>query len=124
MDIYGKVYIRVIRAQVIFIIGICFRDLFGQLLDNSVYKKNRTKERNPAKSRIFDSTAWVACVQALLFERVKRVSRERASKRESRDGLAQIGELARRLRRGFQILPYGFHIVSGTWTPNSNRWKG
>ena len=32
MDIYGKVYFRVIRAQVIFITGICFRDLFGQLL--------------------------------------------------------------------------------------------
>ena len=32
MDIYGKVYVRVIRAQVIFITGICFRDLFGQLL--------------------------------------------------------------------------------------------
>ena len=27
MDIYGKVYIRVIRAQVIFIIIICFRDV-------------------------------------------------------------------------------------------------
>ena len=32
MDIYGKVYVRIIRAQVIFITGICFRDLFGQLL--------------------------------------------------------------------------------------------
>ena len=40
MDICGKVYIRVIRAQVIFMTSICFRDLFGQILDNSVYKKN------------------------------------------------------------------------------------
>ena len=54
----------------------------------------------------------LACEQALLFGRVKRVSRERASERRSRDGqrraprsrvlarlisLAQIGELARRL---------------------------
>ena len=48
MDIYGKVYIRVIRAQAIFITGICFRDLFGQLLGNSVYKKNRTKGTRPS----------------------------------------------------------------------------
>ena len=50
----------------------------------------------------------VACEQALLFGRVKRVSRERASERRSREGqssrvharlasLAQIGEPARRL---------------------------
>ena len=49
-----------------------------------------------------DSRAWqtLACEQALLFERVKRVSRERASERRSRErlaSLAQIGELARRL---------------------------
>ena len=45
MDIYGKVYgIRVIRAQVIFITSICFRDQFGQLLDNSVCKKKRMKK--------------------------------------------------------------------------------
>ena len=31
-------------------------------------------------------------------------------------------EIVRRLRRGFQILPYGFAIVSGTWTADSNRW--
>ena len=51
----------------------------------------------------------VACEQALLFGRVKRVSRERASGRRSREGprpltrlasLAQIGELARRLNVG------------------------
>ena len=50
----------------------------------------------------------LACEQALLFGRVKRVSREHASERQSREGprsrvlarlasLAQIGELARRL---------------------------
>ena len=51
----------------------------------------------------------LACEQALLFGRVKRVSRERASERRSREGpprsrvlarltsLTQIGELARRL---------------------------
>ena len=42
----------------------------------------------------------LACEQAFLFGRVKRVSRERASERRSREGLAplaQIGELARRL---------------------------
>ena len=47
----------------------------------------------------------VRCEQALLLERAKRVSRERASERRSRKGrvlariasLAQIGELARRL---------------------------
>ena len=32
MDIYGKVYIRVIRAQVIFITNICFCDYFSQLI--------------------------------------------------------------------------------------------
>ena len=48
MDIYGKVYIRIIRAQVIFITSICFRDLFGQLLDNSIYKKNQTKGTRPS----------------------------------------------------------------------------
>ena len=51
----------------------------------------------------------VACEQALLFRRVKRVSRERASGRRSREGprplarlasLAQIGELARRRNVG------------------------
>ena len=79
MDIYGKVYISVIRAQVIFITSICFRDLFGQLLDNSVYKKNRTKGTRPSPGFLIP---W----------------------------------------RRFQILPYGFPIVSGTWTPDSNRW--
>ena len=49
----------------------------------------------------------IACEQALLFGRVKLVSRERAGERRSREGrsrvlarlasLAQIGELARRL---------------------------
>ena len=51
----------------------------------------------------------VACEQALLFGRVKRVSRERASGPRSREGprplarlasLAQIEELARRLNVG------------------------
>ena len=55
----------------------------------------------------------VACEQALLFGRVKRVSRERASGRRSREGprplarlasLAQIGELARRLNVGYVFL--------------------
>ena len=57
---------------------------------------------------------YLTCEQALLFGRVKRVSRERASERRSREGqrkgaprsrvlarlasLAQIGELASRLR--------------------------
>ena len=51
----------------------------------------------------------VACEQVLLFGRVKRVSRERASERRSRErqgglarlaSLAQIGELARRVAYG------------------------
>ena len=65
-----------------------------------------------ARVRIIGSRLYVltnfyqlACEQALLFGRVKRVSRERASERRSREGrvlarltsLAQIGELARRL---------------------------
>ena len=79
MDIYGKVYISVIRAQVIFITSICFRDLFAKLLDNSVYKKNRTKGTQPSPGFFIP-------------------------------------------RHGFQILLYGFPIVSGTWTPHSNRW--
>ena len=71
MDIYGKVYIRIIRAQVIFITSICFRDLFGQLLDNSIYKKNQTKGTRPSPGFLIP---WC----------------------------------------GFQILMYGFPIVSGT----------
>ena len=39
----------------------------------------------------------LACEQALLFGRAKRVSRERASERRVLARLAQIGELARRL---------------------------
>ena len=39
------------------------------------------------------TTTEVACQQALLFGRVKRVSRERASKRRSREGQGK-GELA------------------------------
>ena len=79
MDIYGKVYIRFIRAQVISITSFCFRDLFGQLLDNCVYKKNRTKGTRPSLGFLIP-------------------------------------------RHGFQIRLYGFSIVSGTWTPDSNRW--
>ena len=45
----------------------------------------------------------LACGQALLFGRVKRVSRERASERPSREG---IGELARRLS-GIRIPKHG-----------------
>ena len=71
MDIYGKVYIRIIRAQVIFITSICFRDLFGQLLDNSTYKKNQTKGTRPSPGFLIPGC-------------------------------------------GFQILLYGFPIVSGT----------
>ena len=41
----------------------------------------------------------IACEQALLFGRVKRVSRERANERRRLASLAQIGELARRLPR-------------------------
>ena len=61
----------------------------------------------------------VACEQALLFERVKRVSRERASERRSLGpsaprsrvlarlaSLAQIGELARRLGRKGIVLQF------------------
>ena len=39
----------------------------------------------------------IACKQALLFGRVKRVSRQRASGEARLASLAQIGELARRL---------------------------
>ena len=45
---------------------------------------------------------FVACEQALLFGRVKRVSRERASERRSREGPAK-GELA--------TIPYKFSFV-------------
>ena len=44
----------------------------------------------------FECERTVACEQALLFGRVKRVSRERASERRSREG--QIGKLVRRLK--------------------------
>ena len=44
----------------------------------------------------------LACEQALLFGRVKRVSRERASERRSREGPAK-GELA--------TIPYKFSFV-------------
>ena len=64
-----------------------------------------------AYERIVLNITWrdreIACEQALLFGRVKLVSRERAGERRSREGrsrvlarldsLAQIGELARRL---------------------------
>ena len=60
----------------------------------------------------------LACEQALLFGRVKRVSQERASERQSREersrvlarlaSLAQIGELARRL--GIYLCPCGLHF--------------
>ena len=45
---------------------------------------------------------WLACEQALLFGRVKRVSRQRASERRSREGPAK-GELA--------TIPYKFSFV-------------
>jgi len=44
----------------------------------------------------------LACEQALLFGRVKRVSQERASERQSREGPAK-GELA--------TIPYKFSFV-------------
>ena len=44
----------------------------------------------------------IACEQALLFGRLKRVSRERASERRSREGPAK-GELA--------TIPYKFSFV-------------
>ena len=44
----------------------------------------------------------VACEQALLFEQVKQVSRERASERQSREGQRK-GELA--------TIPYKFSFV-------------
>ena len=47
-------------------------------------------------------SAVVACEQALLFGRVKRVSREHASELAS---LAQIGELARRLALLILVIP-------------------
>ena len=50
----------------------------------------------------FLSLRSVACEQALLFGRVKRVSRERASERRSREGQRK-GELA--------TIPYKFSFV-------------
>ena len=49
-----------------------------------------------------DISTVLACEQALLFGRVKRVSRERASERRSREGPAK-GELA--------TIPYKFSFV-------------
>ena len=66
----------------------------------------------------------VACAQALLFGRVKRVSRERASGRRSREGprpltrlasLAQIGELARRLNVGNVFLELNSKRLYRSW---------
>ena len=64
-------------------------------------------------------TEFLACEQALLFGRVKRVSRERASERSPRSrvlarltSLTQIGELARRL------LTFLFYFI-----PNENVWQ-
>ena len=48
------------------------------------------------------AVSQLACEQALLFGRVKRVSRERASERRSREGPAK-GELA--------TIPYKFSFV-------------
>ena len=67
----------------------------------SVLNKNKNA-RLESSSTTVRGHADVAYEQAPLFGRVKRVSRERASKRRSREGprlssLAQIGELARRL---------------------------
>ena len=66
----------------------------------------------------------VAGAQALLFGRVKRVSRERASGRRSREGprpltrlasLAQIGELARRLNVGNVFLELNSKRLYRSW---------
>ena len=60
----------------------------------------------------------IACEQALLFGRVKRVSRERASERRSREGparltsLTQIGELARRLREKWEREPVSISLTT------------
>ena len=59
-----------------------------------------------AEERAVTASLFIACEQALLFGRVKRVSRERASERRSHEGarvlarlasLTQIRVLARRL---------------------------
>ena len=73
----------------------------------------------------------IACEQALLFGRVKRISRELASERRSREGpprsrglarftsLAQIGELARRV--------YAKALSTVAWRPraiiNALNWR-
>ena len=77
-----------------------FRFLALSAITNILHEP-RDKSREIPWDNI-DSRAWqtLACEQALLFGRVKRVSRERASERRSRErlaSLAQIGELARRL---------------------------
>ena len=51
---------------------------------------------------VTSTAVQLACEQALLFGRVKRVSRERASKQRSREGPAK-GELA--------TIPYKFSFV-------------
>ena len=56
--------------------------------------------RITVQERIIDS--FLACEQALLFGRAKRVSRERASERRSREGQRK-GELA--------TIPYKFSFV-------------
>ena len=50
---------------------------------------------------VYDDQVYIACEQALLFGRAKRVSRERASERPLARlaSLAQMGELARRRMR-------------------------
>ena len=75
-------------------------------------------EPKTSRSALGHSTGTLACEQALLFGRVRRVSRERASERRSREGptltlLAQIGELARRLQEypTSQPRPQGFFQI-------------
>ena len=55
-------------------------------------------------------TKWVACEQALLFGRAKRVSRERASERQSRE---EQRPLARAFSRGSLCPPKQESLLAG-----------
>ena len=66
------------------------------------YCTNGRQLNSQARRPVQNEAVPVACEQALLFGRVKRVSRECASERRSREGLAN-GELA--------TIPYKFSFV-------------
>ena len=74
-----------------------------------------------------DVQCHVACEQALLFGRVKRVSRERASewRLATHASLAQTGELARRLDVMLQATTLTRKCDISRWFPSgADEWTG